>query len=105
MVDIKEFVFRHMHGSTVTGRTTSYKPNRTEVPRELIDPEKVGACARFLFEEIYLEGKAATLDQAMAYDNDRWNKLAKEFITDIVPSNTFMHDALTFFNEIREGKR
>jgi hypothetical protein len=97
IMDIKEFIFRHINDEpTDTG---------TALRRDAMkDPEAVELCADFLYHEIYLEGKEETIDDQSEYDAIRWECAATEFIEDIIPSDTFMLDALTFFSDIREGK-
>jgi hypothetical protein len=114
-MDIREFVFRHMHGNkiegTMTGRITTgrFAPKPAEdigLRNSEIknDPECRDLCARFLFNEIWLRG----CPNDKCYDEQgaaaRFEPLAEYFINNIVPSLTFMEDALNFFNDIREGK-
>jgi len=108
-MDIREFIFRHMHG-TETGRATSDKPNAVELDRELRkceiknDPECRDMCGRFLWSEIYHGGLTEVGEVIYKYDPDYWEPIAEYFINNIVPSNDFMHDCITFFADIREGK-
>lgn len=105
-MDIREFVFRQMHG-----RTESELPNGQNLTRTFDglrkseiknDPECREMCARFLYTEIFLQGREEIED--FVYDQNIWEPLAEHFITTILPSNTFMADAILFFDEIRQGK-
>jgi hypothetical protein len=79
----------------------------TEITKELRnseiknDPECREMCARFLFTEIFLEGKEPV---DFVYDQNLWEPIAEYFINNILPSDEFMHECISFFADIREGK-
>ncbi len=102
-MELREFIFREMHGKCPDPLRDLRK---SEIKN---DPESRELVARFLHDEIYYGELQATMPQSIfdtSYDirRDEYLKLAEEFITEIIPSDTFMIDAIMFFGRIREGK-
>ena len=95
-MDIREFCFRHMH-SADEPKDPMKKLRQAEIKN---DPVCRDMCARFLFTEIWAEGREVLLK----YEANVWEPLAEFFINNIVPSDDFMHECIVFFADIREGK-
>jgi len=110
-MEIREFVFRAMHDDPEDlSNETEEKARAIRAIRNSEiknDGECREICAKFLYTEIALDGFGAAdklwVASAMSVRSQFLN-LAEQFITEIIPSDTFMHDALYFFTQIREGR-